>query len=224
LTQRRIEIRSVTSWLQLLKSKQWTYFNTEKFRNTTFQIETINPAPIFIDKKRWWGLFGTFVDYIIRKFFRDKIIAPKATIISEKRLIAEISLQLLSPRTIKHTHKLSEIKYAALGAIERYKKEPWKKTIADSWLLANLDVIYRRGYIKDIDHLSKEEEKLLEKFLKEMLKWLQEIFSSAKKIYLNPTLGVPKLINIRSWNFIWIFFAFNIPNSIINNKIGIRFK
>jgi len=201
---KKIEVRSITNWLSILKSKQWDYFGTRHFRDNSFKPETTNPCPEFINEKRLWAHLGTFADYMIRKYFRDMLISPKAEIVLEEYLISEISLDELyyeGDRGIRILGGTEEENQESLKLykngkkwIDRYKNDDWKEAIQDIWLMSSLDSLYRSGRFPTIEPLEEDEKKELLIFFDNILKWLQKTFSSAKKIYLNPTLGVQNFV------------------------------
>ena len=202
---KKIEVRSITNWLSILKSKQWDYFGTRHFRDNSFKPETTNPCPEFINEKRLWPHLGTLTDYLIRKYFRDKLISPKAEIILEEYLISELSLDLLyfeddsCTRTLGGTEEeiQKSLKLYENGTkwISKYKNDDWKEVIQDIWLMSSMDSLFRSGRFPTIEPLEENEKKELLIFLENILKWLQKTFNSAKKVYLNPTLGVSNFVH-----------------------------
>ncbi len=148
---------------------------------------------------------GTLTDYMIRKFFRDKLIAPDAEIILERPLISEISLDHIYHKVDDHCSVLvyrddiGEEETMALYEkgtmwVDHYKNKPWKDIIQDIWLMSALDALYRSGHFPRIKPLEKLEINELEIFFENILEWLQKTFSSAKKVYLNPSLGVKDFV------------------------------
>ena len=201
---KKIEVRSITNWLSLLKSKQWDFFGTRHFRDNSFKPDTVNPCPEFINEKRLWGHLGTFTDYMIRKFFRDNLISPDAEIILEEHLISEKSLTHLYYEDDRATRILggtdeeiqNSLKLYQMGTkwIDNYKNNHWKDILQDTWLMSELDKLYRSGRFPQIKPLEEFEIKELMIFLEKILEWLQKTFNSAKNVYLNPTLGVVNFV------------------------------
>ncbi|MBD3192316.1 MAG: hypothetical protein GF308_16875 [Candidatus Heimdallarchaeota archaeon] len=200
------EPQSLTSWLKHLGSQQWAYFGTEKYRDNSFSPPRINPAPDFIYKKRLWMHLGTFVDYMIRKFFRDSLISQQAEIVFEDGLVAEIGLALLfrkdeksgevfiRGRNKREASKTLSLYKNGLQWVKNYKEKSWNQALSDIWLMTGLDRIYREGRFPNTVPLSDAEINQIEGFLSNILEWLKEAFSSTKKVYLNPTLGYRGLI------------------------------
>ena len=206
---KQINIRSVTAWLKILKAGQWDYFGTRHFRDNKFRAETINPAPEFIYERRLWMHMGTFTDYMIRKFFRDKLVSPEAEIIVEDYLISEIAMGLhknngitahLLPTSGKEgfteedDRKSDELYKMGPEWINNYKNGNWKEVIQDSWLMSGLDSLSRSLYFPETKTLEGHEIKETTVFLENILEWLQKTFNSAKKVYLNPILGVSNFV------------------------------
>ncbi len=201
---KKIEVRPITSWLSMLKSKQWDYFGTRHFRDNGFKPDTVNPCPEFINQKRLWMHLGTFTDYMIRKFFRDNLISSDAEIVLEEYLISEISLRQLYYEDNKATMVLgsteeeiqNSLKLYKNGTtwINNYKNRNWKDVIHGTWLMSDLDALYRSGHFPQIKPLEEYEIKEMTIFLENTLEWLQKTFNSAKKIYLNPTLGISNFV------------------------------
>ncbi len=199
-----IEVRPITGWLKALKSKQWDYFGTRHFRDNSFKPETTNPCPDFINERRLWMHLGTLTDYMIRKFFRDKLIAPNAEIVLEEYLISEISLVHLHAeddemaRMLGHTdeeinHSL-ELYEMGTKWINNYKNNNWKDIIQDAWLMSDLDQLYRSGRFPQMKPLEEHALDDLTIFFENILAWLQKTFNTAKKVYLNPSLGVKDFV------------------------------
>ncbi|MBK5114428.1 MAG: hypothetical protein JJE41_12445 [Candidatus Heimdallarchaeota archaeon] len=138
------------------------------------------------------------------KFFKDKLIAPKARIVSGI-LLAEISMINLS-RIIKSgevlvikgnvipTHDIEDLLKQANKWIQGYKEKTWEESIIDTWLLSHLDQFYRFHQYPVLTTFTKSEVQCIQAFLKQLLTWLTNEFKSAKEIFLNPKLGIPKVI------------------------------
>ncbi|NHJ32707.1 MAG: hypothetical protein FK732_07585 [Asgard group archaeon] len=196
--------KSLSELIEKLGKNQWEFFESNNYRDKEFSAKTVNPIPEFINQRKRWSLFGIFVGYMIMKFFKDKLISPKARIVSSVPL-AEISIinlrkiikseeVLVIKDNVIPTHEIESLLKQADKWLKGYKEESWEESIIDNWLLSHLDQFYRFHQYPVLTTFSKSEEQSVQAFLKQLITWLEKEFDSAKEVFLNPKLGIPNII------------------------------
>ncbi len=176
---------SLTRYLALArKLKGRTYFPDTKivFPKLSLPRALSNPYPKSLYERKLWSVMGTFTDYMIRKFLRDGLVAPHAQVTHETILTAELGLV-----RIENDDFLKE----SIAAIRDYARSSWESVIPQTFLMSQLDAIYRSGRLHRIHSLTMEEVNGIQKYLSNTLVWLKREFSDCTNIILNPVLGHP---------------------------------
>ena len=143
------------------KKKIPNYFGTSHIQPpvTPRKIGVINPYPESLYKRRLWTLVGTFTDCMMRKLLRDKIVASDAEIIKEEYLICEyaveVSLGLL--KADNSDDIVDEIAKSGREWIDSYKMKPIDSCIEETFMISQLDAVYRAGQFFPLHRLDKEE-------------------------------------------------------------------
>jgi len=190
-------MHSLTHYIRQAKKIDKDYFGTADFRfpKLTVSKELDNPYPVSLGKRKLWGLMGTFTDYMIRKMFRDKLIAGNARVVREEMLVAEtVSTHLpdlvLGVRNVNH-ETLLEIDWRGEKWVQTYLEEPWDHCISETFYMSQMDAVYRALVVGKFYHLDRDELSGLKQYFRRVLGWLRKEFAEAELVILNPVLGHP---------------------------------
>jgi hypothetical protein len=189
---------SLTYYLKEAGKKKITdFFGTSHIPSpiTPKNIGVVNPYPESLYKRRLWTLVGTFTDYMMRKKLRDKTVAPDAEIIKEEYLICEYAVEL-SLRLSKADNSddiVDEIARSGSEWIDAYRKKPIDSCIEETFMISQLDAVYRAGQFFPLHRLDKAEVEGFKPFLRNIQDWLKGEFSDTEVIILNPTYGHPDI-------------------------------
>ncbi|MHA1864040.1 MAG: hypothetical protein ACTSWA_09765 [Candidatus Thorarchaeota archaeon] len=207
----KIIMVSLTGCLKEIKEKHGKNFlDTDRidFPLMSGNKKVINFYPDSVGTRRIWSLVGTFTDYMIRKMFRDGNVSTSIHITPEPYLMAEKAMNMVV-RTLARK-KTKESVLEELGWVDpstdislqdqvvewirAYKEEPWQDCIRESFYMSQLDVFYRIGMLGEFHNLSEEDEQCFQTFFQRILELLQEEFSEAKRVILNPILSHPEIV------------------------------
>lgn len=199
-----LDTKALSKFIEELGKKQWEIFASEEYRDKDFTATIKNPIPEFVEKKKLWSLFGIFTGYCVMKFFKDKLIAPKARIV-KSITIAQIALDKM--KKIDKSKEIVTIKDKIFRTkdfiklledtekwLQNYKNTPWDECIIDIWGLSTIDQFFRFNQYPRTEVLDKTEIYEISLFLKRLLNWLKKEFSLTKEIFINPKIGISKII------------------------------
>jgi hypothetical protein len=189
---------SLTYYLkEASKKKIADYFGTGLIPSpiTPKKIGVVNLYPESLYKRRLWTLVGTFTDYMMRKMLRDKIVASDAEIIKEEYLICEyaVEVSLRLSKTDSSDEIVDEIAKSGREWIDSYVKKPINSCIEETFMISQLDAVYRAGQFFSLHRLDREEVEGFIPYLMNIRDWLKGEFSDAERIILNPTYGHPDI-------------------------------
>lgn len=173
---------------------------------------------------------------MIQKFFRDRVITPKAKIV-DNMLNAEIALKILTnyirgealiSRGVLISKKdIIKLTEDAKIWINNYKQNTWEDVINDTWLMSGLDSFYRSFIFPKTRQLTDSNIKQIKDFLEKIIDWLKEEFDKSKLISINPKLRIPEylktdidlVIDQTMWDIKTTKYPENPPKSDINHLI-----
>ena len=174
-------MHSLTHYIKQAKKIDKNYFRTADFKvpKRTVSKELDNPYPVSLGERKLWGLMGTFTDYMIRKMFRDKLIAGNARVVHEEMLVAEIvSTHLpdlvLGVRNVNY-ETLLEIDWRGEKWVQTYLEEPWDQCISETFYMSQMDAVYRALVVGKLHHLDRDELSTLKQYFGRVLGWLIHI-------------------------------------------------
>ncbi|MFW9805086.1 MAG: hypothetical protein ACFFFC_20735, partial [Candidatus Thorarchaeota archaeon] len=158
-------------------------------------IRLVNPYPESLYERILWTVVGTFTDYMMRKMFRDGLVSTEAEVIRETRLICEHAVQISSimQKTLETNEIIEEVAKHGRTWIDAYVKKSFESCIEETFMISQLDAVYRAGRFFALHRLGQDETEGFKPYLKRILKWLREEFSNASTVALNPTYGHPDI-------------------------------
>ena len=187
---------SLTYYIREASKKKITdFFGTSHITPPAFPKDTglVNPYPESLYKRRLWTVVGTFTDYMMRKMFRDRLVTESADIIQERYLVCEYAATVSS--RMAEAGKINEIvdRVAKSGRkwIDAYLSKPFDSCIEETFMISQLDAVYRAGRFFALHRLNRNEVEGFKPFLTQILDWLKTEFSESSRIALNPTYGHP---------------------------------
>ena len=189
---------SLTYYIKEANKKKITdYFGTGHIDSPIIPKKTglINPYPESLYERRLWTVVGTFTDYMMRKMLRDGFVATGARVIRENYLICEYAVEISSGMSVANETKdiVDEVAKSGRTWIDAYLKKPIESCIEETFMISQLDAVYRAGRFFPLHRLDQDEIEGFKLYLKRILGRLRDEFSNASIIALNPTYGHPDI-------------------------------
>jgi len=173
------------------------FFGVDHIRPPTLpnHSEVVNPYPGSLRERRLQTVVGTFTDYMIRKMFRDGLVAPRAEVISEAYLICEYAISLAQKVSCGAGADDTVEKIAAEGPkwLDAYLSRPIGSCIREVFMISQLDSVSRLGRFFQLVNLSDDEIRGLRSFVGRVQEWLRTEFEESNRVLLNPIYGHPSV-------------------------------
>jgi tetratricopeptide (TPR) repeat protein len=186
---------SLTKCLDVAKKeKKGDYFSTDHIVFSKIpKGEMVNPYPDSLSKRKLWGVVGTFTDYMIRKMFRDGEVTDEANIVPENELLCETVLRIMPDLigSAKEVNEMSLLTFSGQGDdwIDEHRENPWDESIPATFLISQLDSLYRAGKLSKFHGLSRKEHEIIRQYCGKILDWLRNEFGDCRNVILNPLFG-----------------------------------
>ncbi|MHA2024686.1 MAG: hypothetical protein ACW98U_02200 [Candidatus Thorarchaeota archaeon] len=189
---------SLTYYIKKASKKKITdFFGTSHVSPPTIpkDIVLVNPYPESLYERRLWSVVGTFTDYMMRKMFRDRLVAESADIIQENYLVCEYAVTVSSKMAEagKTNEVVDEIAKSGRKWIDTFQSKPFDSCIEETFMISQLDAVYRAGRFFPLHRLDQDEINGFKPFLNHILDWLKTEFSESSIVALNPTYGHPDI-------------------------------